>query len=133
MSGTVPVSVLAALKPIVRTLALLLLASLLAACTPSSTAPTTMLPRPDGSGLVALYAIGGRSVRVLVVRPPSIVLAHESFLAADQSIRGVHWEARGLAIDTDTARYDLDTQTWALVARTIGSDGMATARPRERR
>ena len=115
-----------------RTLASLLFACILTACTPSPPAPAMTLPRADGSGLVAVYAVGGRNVRVLIVRPPSIVLAHELFVPPGESIRAAHWEPRGLMIDTDAQRYALDTGTWALTARALASDGVASARPRPR-
>ena len=115
-----------------RTLASLLLACLLAACAPSPSAPATTVPRDDGSGLVAVYSVGGRSVRVLIVRPPSIVLAHEAFVPAGESVRAVHWEASGLVIETSAQRYSLDAHTWSIAARADPADGVASARGRPR-
>jgi len=116
----------------VRTLTSVLLACLLAACAPS-TSPATTVPRDDGSGLVAVYAVGARSVRVLIVRPPSIVLAHEAFVPPGESIRAVHWERAGLVVETNAQRYALDARTWNMAATDAApARGVAIARARPR-
>ena len=114
-----------------RIVTCILVAWLVAACAPS-TNPATTLPRHDGSGLVAVYAVGGRNVRVLIVRPPSIVLAHESFVPPDQSIRSVRWTDAGVVIETNAERFALDTHTWVLASLPSPSDGVASARARPR-
>lgn len=115
-----------------RILTCILVACLVTACAPPTEAPATALPRHDGSGLVAVYAVGGRNVRVLIVRPPSIVLAHESFVPSDQLIRSVHWTDAGLIIETNAERFALDTHTWVLASFPSPSDGVASARARPR-
>jgi hypothetical protein len=116
----------------VRTLVSVLLACLLVACAPSPSAPATTVPRGDGSGLVAVYSVGGRNVRVLIVRPPSIVLAHEAFVPAGESVRAVHWERAELVIETNAQRYALDTQTWSIATDADRAGGVASARERPR-
>jgi hypothetical protein len=49
----------------------------------------TLFVTEAASGVSALATVGGRNVRVLLVRPPSIVLLREVFVPRGESVRSV--------------------------------------------
>ena len=118
-----------------RTYLLLLLALLATACAQGpapAPAAAARMTRDTGSDRVAVYTPGTRAVRVLLVRPPSIVLLREVFVPADAAITGVRWSGADLLIDTTDERLALDTRTWTLAARAASAGATASARGRRR-
>lgn len=116
---------------------LLLLASLLcvACAAPPRPAPDALVASDADSGVMAISAVGARNVKVLYVRPPSIVLLREVFVPEGEHVTGVHFSgaAGALIVDTDLERFALDTHTWRLAqlrqeARDIASSGRARRR-----
>ena len=73
-----------------------------------------MVAQPDG--LTAVSAVGARSVKLLLVRPPSIVLLREVFVPEGETVVGVRWSRTGnaLIVETDVARFALDLRTGRL-------------------
>jgi len=115
---------------------LLLLASLLCvACAAPPRPPDALVARDADSGVMAISAVGARNVKVLYVRPPSIVLLREVFVPEGEHVTGVHFSgaAGALIVDTDLERFALDSHTWRLAqlrqeARDIASSGRARRR-----
>ena len=93
-----------------------------------------MVARPDG--LTAVSAVGARSVKLLLVRPPSIVLLREVFVPEGETVVRVGWSrtAAALIVETDVARFALDPRTGRLAqpgpfaAPVVASRGARTAR-----
>jgi hypothetical protein len=103
----------------VRSLAVALLALCTAACvgSPAGGAVTAPVLACDAQGgLCAVYTPGARNVRVLLVRPPSIVRMREVFVPAGDAVAGAHWTPDGLIVDTERDRYALDPRTGTLAA-----------------
>jgi hypothetical protein len=116
---------------------LLVVASLLcAACAaPPQPAPDALVATDAQRGVMAVSALGARNVRVLYVRPPSIVLLREVFVPQGEHVTGVHFSggAGALIVETDLERFALDTRTWRLAqirqeARDVASTGRARRR-----
>lgn len=117
-----------------RVATLLLLALLSAACAPRSdgdhaVAQRAIVVSDATSGVTAVSAVGARSVRVLYVRPPSIVLLREVFVPAGERVTGVRFAGTpdALIVDTDAARFALDTHTWRLAQIPRQARGVAAA------
>jgi hypothetical protein len=116
--------------------AVLLAAILCTACAaPDAGAPRAIVVQDAQSGVMALSAVGARSVRVLYVRPPSIVLLREVFVPQGEHVTGVRFDGRpdALIVDTDSARFALDTRTGRLAeirqqARDIAAEAHARRR-----
>ena len=106
-----------------------LLVVLLALCTAACGRPgvggaaPAVLTCDDASDLCAVYSPGSRGVRVLLVRPPSIVLMREAFVPAGDAVTGVRWSPGGLIVETAHQRFALDTRTWTLAAVTASARG----------
>jgi hypothetical protein len=103
-------------------------------------APRTVAPQPivasdAASGVMALSAVGARNVRVLYVRPPSIVLLREVFVPAGEHVIGVHFADThdALIVDTDAERLALDTHTWRLAQIHQEARDVAAGVPHARR
>ena len=81
-------------------------------CRSHPVAHTIFVTEPS-TGISALATIGGRNVRVLLIRAPSIVLLREVFVPEGETVRAVRWsdDGRALIVETDTARYALDTKS----------------------
>ena len=96
-----------------RSLAVVVLAFCTAACVaaPAGGPPAPVLACNAGSDLCAVYTPGARNVRVVLVRPPSIVLMRERFVPAGQAIGSVQWSGTTLIVDTGIERYALDSRT----------------------
>jgi len=116
----------------VRSLAVALLAFFTVACTgaPAGGTAAPVLSCDAQGDLCAVYTPGARSVRVLLVRPPSIVLMRERFVSAGEAIRQVQWRGATLVIETSRDRYALDTRTGTLVSAGPSQDMTASTRAR---
>jgi hypothetical protein len=100
-----------------RTVAIVPAALLCAACAaPQVVAPQAIVASDAASGVMAVSAVGARNVRVLYMRPPSIVLLREVFVPEHEQVTGVHFagSSDALIVDTDAERFALDTHTWRL-------------------
>jgi hypothetical protein len=117
----------------VRSFAVSLVAFCTVACTgaPAVGAASAQLACVSDSGLCAAYTSGARGVRILLVRPPSIVLLRERFVPAGEAIENVRWNGATLLIDTTAARYALDTRSGTLAP--FGETPGMTASTRARR
>lgn len=121
-------------------LVVLVLGLLVAACAPHPAPPAALaapvvpvIASDTASGMSAVYTPGTRNVRVLIVRPPSIVLLREVFVPAGEAITAVRWSDSGLIVDTADERFALDTRTWKLASRAAFSQHLtAGARGRRR-
>jgi hypothetical protein len=103
-------------------------------CRAHPVAETLFVTEP-ASGVSALATVGGRNVRVLLVRPPSIVRLREVFVPQGESVKSVRWseDGRALIVETDVSRFALNTRDWHLApleqhARAIAAS--PRARPR---
>jgi len=103
---------------LVAVVAALFLAGCSASCVECRAHPVaeTLFVTEPASGVSALATVGGRNVRVLLVRPPSIVLLREVFVPRGESVRSVRWSENGreLIVETDASRFALDTRDWRL-------------------
>lgn len=121
-----------------RTPAILLLALLTAGCSAPDAAPPAgaalhpIVVSDADTGVMAVSAAGARNVRVLYVRPPSMVLLREVFVPAGERVTAVRFagSSDALIVDTDAARFALDTRTWRLApvhqqARGVAAPGHA--------
>jgi hypothetical protein len=101
---------------VVRPFVVVLLALFIVACgdAPAARVQGAVLAQDSSRDLYAVYAPGSRSVRVLLVRPPSIVLLREVFVPADEAVTDVHWTQGALIVETTAERLALDTRTWQL-------------------
>ena len=84
-------------------------------CRAHPVAETLFVTEP-ASGVSALATVGGRNVRVLLVRPPSIVLLREVFVPQGEFVKSVRWSENGrtLIVETDASRFALNTRDWHL-------------------
>ena len=105
---------------------------LVAGCTdvPTDAAATpgaSLLVSDPSTGLVAVSSVGARNVRVLLVRPPSIVRLREVFVPDGETVSAVHWQAgdRRLIIETDAMRFALDPSTGRLARLARDPAGLA--------
>jgi hypothetical protein len=83
---------------------------------PAPTARPPIVLADPATGVMAVTALGARNVRVLYVRPPSIVLMREVFVPAGHGVTAVRFAGDGdaLIVETDAERFALDTHTWRL-------------------
>ena len=101
-----------------RSLLVLLLALCTMACSraPAGGAAAPVLACDPASDVCAVYTPGTRNVRVLLVRPPSVLLLHEAFVPAGDVVTAVRWSQGGLIVETGHERFALDTRRWTLAA-----------------
>jgi hypothetical protein len=107
-----------------------------AACAaPPATAPRSIMATDARSGVMAVSAVGARNVRVLYVRPPSIVLLREVFVPEGEHVTAVRFagSADALIVDTDAERFALDTHTWRLAQIRQEARGVAAGAHARRR
>ena len=84
-------------------------------CRAQPVAETLFVTQAD-TGVSAVATVGARNVRVLLLRPPSIVLLREVFVPEGESVKSVRWsdDGRALIVETDAARFAVDTRHWQL-------------------
>ena len=113
---------------------------LVAGCTnapsdPAATPGASLLASDPSTGLVAVSSVGARNVRVLFVRPPSIVRLREVFVPDGETVSSVHWQSGDsrLIIETDATRFALDPSTGRLARVARGPAGLARSAGSARR
>jgi hypothetical protein len=104
-----------------RLLAVVAVAAILAGCSASCVdcrahpVAETIFVTDAASGVSAVATVGARSVKVLLIRPPSIVLLREVFVPEGESVKAVRWsgDGRALIVETDTTRFAVDLEQHA--------------------
>jgi hypothetical protein len=106
-----------------------------ACAAPPAAAPQAIVATDARSGVMALSAVGARNVRVLYVRPPSIVLLREVFVPDGEHVIALQFagSADALIVDTGASRFALDTHTWRLALVGEASPGVAATARAQRR
>ena len=95
----------------------------------------TIFVTQAATGVSAVATVGGRNVRVLLVRPPSIVLLREVFVPEGETVKSVHWGegGRALIIETEAMRFALDVGNWKLAQIEQHARGIAVSLDARRR
>jgi hypothetical protein len=103
-------------------------------CRTHPVAETIFVTEP-ASGVSALATVGGRNVRVLLIRAPSIVRLREVFVPEGESVKAVRWrdDGRTLIVETDRERFALDTRSWQLAQIEQHAHDIAASRHARRR
>jgi hypothetical protein len=122
-----------------RVLAVVLVALFLTACSGSAGQESgplrPLIAQDEQSGLTAVSAVGARSVKLLHVRPPSIVPLREVFVPAGEHVLrlAVAPAGRTVIVETDVARFALDARSGrlALLDTTRPAFAAADAQPRD--
>lgn len=116
-----------------RAFAVLLVLLFVTACSPAgrrdATAPRPLMLEDAASGITAVSAVGARSVKLLHLSPPSIVLLREVFVPPGEHVvrMGVAPATRALIIETDAARFALDPRSGRLALLEVVRPAFAAA------
>jgi hypothetical protein len=101
--------------------------------TPGSALPPSILVIDSSTGLTAVSSVGARNVKLLLLRPPSIVLLREVFVPPGEVVVSVSLAPGphpSLIVETETTRFALDSHTGQFSTLDAGRLASVSAHPR---